>query len=90
MGKQVFCHLQENRAPSHVVVMWADKHHHSNSLPSSFLPQLYVLSMMPHGQWKPAVLAVPSQLPVHSQPICWSGVVRSRKSLDSVLRNLEQ
>lgn len=49
MGKQVFCHLQENRAPSHVVVMWADKHHHSNSLPSSFLPQLYVLSMMPHG-----------------------------------------
>ena len=37
MGRQVFSHLQESRAPSRVMGSWEDKHHNSKhpSLPSS-------------------------------------------------------
>lgn len=29
-GRQVFSHLQESRAPLHVMVTWDEKHHHLN------------------------------------------------------------
>ncbi|GAB0206758.1 cAMP-dependent protein kinase inhibitor alpha [Grus japonensis] len=29
IGRQVFSHLQENRVPSHVTVIWEDKRHHT-------------------------------------------------------------
>lgn len=39
MSSQVFSHLQESTAPSHTMVTWENKHHHSKCppfLPSSF------------------------------------------------------
>ena len=62
MDRQVFSHLQERRAPSHVTVTGEDKHHHSKFPPP--FPQLYTLSMTPHsmecpfGQLGSAVPAV--------------------------------
>jgi len=55
MGKQVFGYLQESSsAPSHVMVTWENKPHHSERpcLPSSS-PPLYMLSMMSYGMEYP-------------------------------------
>ena len=42
MGRQVFCCLQESRAPSRAMVTWEDKCHHLNVLPlPSSSPALY-------------------------------------------------
>ena len=41
IGRQVFSHLQESRAPSRVTVTWEDKRHHAQCPPPSFFfPQL--------------------------------------------------
>lgn len=38
IGRQVFCHLQQSKAPSHTTVTWEDKCHNSEHRPvSSFL-----------------------------------------------------
>ena len=38
IGRQVFSHPQESRAPSCVMVTWEDKHHRSEHPPLSFFP----------------------------------------------------
>ena len=54
IGRPVFSHLQENRAPSCLTVTWEDKCHHSEcpTLPSSF-PSFFLLSMMSYGMGYP-------------------------------------
>jgi len=74
IGRQVFSHLQQSRAPSHVAVAWEDKWRHSEHPPppSFFFPQLYVLSMALCGVGHPSG---------HSL----MGGVRSRKDLGSAV-----
>ena len=50
MGRQVFSHLQDSRAPSCVAVTWEDKRHRSECppLPSSS-PSSILQSMTSHG-----------------------------------------
>lgn len=43
MGREVFSHLQEGRALSHVRLTWGNKHHDSKHPP---FPCLYMLNMM--------------------------------------------
>jgi len=38
IDRQVFSHLQESRAPSHVAITWEGKHHHSECVCFAFLP----------------------------------------------------
>ena len=50
MGRQVFSHLQESRAPSHVTVTWEETNAITPNVPPSFFfPQLYMLSMTSYG-----------------------------------------
>ena len=79
MGRQVFSHPQDSRAPSRVTVTWKDKRHRSECcLPTPFLfPQApYKLSMTsygmkyPFGQFGSPVLCVspPNSLCTPSHP----------------------
>jgi len=54
MGRQAFSHLQESRAPSHVMVTGEDKCCNSerSPLPPSS-PQLYMLSVTLYGMENP-------------------------------------
>lgn len=66
ISRQVFSHLQEMRAPSHVTVTWEDKHRNSECPTSSFFPQIYKLAMMPYSMEYPFGLlgsAVPAVSP---------------------------
>lgn len=38
MGRQMFSHSQESRAPSHIMVTWEDTHHNSEHLALFFPP----------------------------------------------------
>lgn len=95
MGRHVFSHLQESRAPSDFSYLsrptpelWL------SPLPSSF-SQLYMLSVMPGGVgypmgWLgPAVPAVsPPSFLCPPQPPHWQAGTRARKGLDSVQAQL--
>jgi len=48
-----FSHFQESRAPSHIVVTWEDKCHHSKCVPLFFCSQILLLSMMSYGMGYP-------------------------------------
>jgi len=37
IGRQMFIHLQESRAPLHIMVFWEDNRHHSKHLPPFLL-----------------------------------------------------
>jgi len=82
VDRQVFSHLQESRAPSHVTVTWEDKRHYSKSPPPSS-PMLYMLSTMSYGVECPFGQLVSAVPPVHPQPPRWWGGLSSRKGLDS-------
>ena len=91
MGRQVFSHLQDSRAPSHVTVIWEDKCHRSEFPPFILLPPAvyaecdiiwYGISLWSVGVNCPS--CVPSQLFGHPQPPHWWGGVRSRNCLGSV------
>ena len=53
MGRQVFRHLQESRAPSCVTVAWEDKCHNDRCPPFLLLPPVYILRMTSHGMEYP-------------------------------------
>ena len=86
MGRLVFSHLRESRAPSHMTVTWEDKGHRSE-LPPSFFTQLYMLSMMAYGMeylfgrqlsWLWPLPAFCTRL------ACWWSGLRCRRGLLSV------
>ena len=92
IGRQVFSHLQESRAPSRVTVTWEDKHHHSERPPiPSSSPSFLLLSMTsygmgyPFGQLGSAVPAVspPNLLPT---PSLLTGRAEQQKEKASMLR----
>lgn len=69
MGKQVFSHLQDSTAPSHVTVTWNEKTHHSKcpSLPPSFLNFVY-------GAWIHLVWSIPLVCWAHMSRVCPSNL----------------
>jgi len=78
-GRLVFSHLQESRAPSHIMVPWEDKRLHSEC-PSFFLLSSGLCCWTWHHMvWNISLVncascptCVPSQLLVHPQPShCW-------------------
>lgn len=88
--RQVFSHLQESWAPSHITVIWINKHHHSKQLPPLLLlpPASYaehVSIWYGISLWSLRVTCpgVPSQLLLHSHTPCWWGDMRGRKGLGS-------
>ena len=90
MGRQVFGHPQENRAPSCVTVTREDKHHNAGCPPLlSSSPCLYTQhNVIWYGipLWLVCVTCpgcVRSQFPVPLQPSCWQGP-RNWKVLDLV------
>lgn len=58
MGKQVFSHSQEIRAPSHTVVTWEKKHQHSECPPSPFSFPSFICHMVWNIALWSAVLGV--------------------------------
>lgn len=83
MGRHVFSHVQETRAPTHLTVSWEDKCHHSCCMPLFVLsPTLYAEHDVPRSGiplWSVGATCsscVPSQLLVHTWPPLWLGGVR--------------
>ena len=81
MGRQVFSHLQESRAPSYIKVTWEDKHNNARcpSLPSSSLSLYTQHDVIWYGMslwlaWVTCPGCVPSQFPVPLQPSGWQNL----------------
>ena len=82
IGRQVFSHLQESKATSRVMVTWEDKRHHSECpLPSSFFPQLCMLSVTSYGMEYPFGQLGHLSQPCHLPAFRASGSMRSQKVL---------
>lgn len=81
--REVFSHLQENRAPSHIMVMLENKHYHadccspSQLLPSALYAEHHVIwsEISLWSIWVKCCLWVLSHFLVHPQsPHRWSGL----------------
>lgn len=53
MGRQVYSHSQDSRAPLHIMVTREDKHHHSRHLHFLLLSPAVCAGQMPHGLGHP-------------------------------------
>lgn len=84
MGRQVFNHLQESKAPSYVMVIWEDKCYHSVYI-YIYIILFFFFPMDLYTEHDTMVWNIPwvtcgqlSQLhllPLHLQPACcWDGV----------------
>lgn len=92
MGRQAFCHPQEN--PSWVMVIWEDKNHHFKCSflcpypPSSpsFICQAWHQKVQdfPWVSWSQLSCLCTLELPAFPSPPCWWGGVRTRKDLATV------
>lgn len=91
IGRHVFSHLQEIRAPPHVMVTWENKCSHSGHPHPTpfFFPQLLLLGVTLYGMEYHFVLlgvvvscpaCVPSQFLVHSQPTHWQESLQAEKA----------
>lgn len=87
IGSQVFSHLQESTAPSHMMVTWENKHHHSKCppfLPSSFFLPFCILSMMSYG-WEYPFVQFGSPVPLWIK----STLLKPSHPTDSVLNKMK-
>lgn len=80
-GRQVFSHLQESRAPPHVMATQEEKHHHSKCAPlPASSPSLYgEHGTSPHPAGVNCLNSVPSRLLLQPRSTRWQGRVREQQ-----------